>query len=1053
MPAGIVIRGGRTDIAGPTAQMLLEGGDFLHAVAPIPSTTALRSCLACQTGTTGENGSTVRCRTTIIDDVQVCMCKGGLRSQRSEWDRRELLDEHQPWGPYTQMSRRTAGIPYGHTMFVLTLLIGGLADVARAQTPAAPANPALPPAAAQTLDALNNTAGLTINTAKGCCPPPTIWDWLGCKQAKQHLSNTSKAIHQLPLVQSLTAGLRTAFQAVGLAQPQGPPGPAPPGGPGAGGPGGPGGGAQGAGAVAAKIEANKAASAATIQNLEYLAAQDCNRYPEVVPAILQELDNPDELVRYTAITSLKKQCKNFRCSTLPATRILYRINHSKFCKPCGCCCGCQCQDQVIVKLTDLLLDKNALGQPRERSFRIREMASQILAECLDNRGRAPDREKRRVEPDPSRGPIPDVGPTEEKTIDFEPVNSVSTLKTVPSDFRSDTPNTRTKAARGAIQLASHSETVSDVNLTDTNRAQAALAKEALGRLQKLESDGVSPDSKEFQKAYSQLCRSTLQLAIAGYDEFESVLLEEAERWYDERSDSRLAMMAVASVCCLAESKLNGPWTDRRKWIVRRAKYLTFAADQFPHQSKLVVDHLMETADLSAGADLPEVEQACLQRVVDHFGETQAAVAANQRLNSLKPSSPFRSDNAIPIPVYVAQEQQTVTSADKLLPANAVQTPQPSVDDQSAVSEPLTIPSVVAEPYCEECEQTRVFAPAPIEFELAPASPNWTADVPTITTTPAQNISMSSVLSQNTSESSSDEPNLDEPWFKMTELPGDVYDRAFKALAINGQAMCFPECDDDVLRPYNNRSAIKLAPFSLFQIEGAQPGNVLRLSYKTVYGYDRPDRSEHFWRRIGTLGPRLPERRLDYQDFVFYNETGSANTSVYTEIPVRLLNPEVNGNTAGPGDMVIGLKSVIINDPNYVITSITKTVTPIGVSRRGLGQGFLSLEQGLLAVWRIGRSTHLHAEAKFMYPIGADPIFGGEIVRSGLGLSRVLWSDVISPPQPDADGLILTTELLFTSFLDGFETLPSGALADADTTTINHHMGLRRMWSDRFSTGH
>ncbi|MFG0294906.1 MAG: hypothetical protein ACF8PG_03285, partial [Maioricimonas sp. JB045] len=80
----------------------------------------------------------------------------------------------------------------------LILLCGGLlivlmgAGPAHAQFPALPgADQPVPEAAQETLDALTDTSGLTINTAKGCCKP-SIWDFLGVHEVHEHLHERSE---------------------------------------------------------------------------------------------------------------------------------------------------------------------------------------------------------------------------------------------------------------------------------------------------------------------------------------------------------------------------------------------------------------------------------------------------------------------------------------------------------------------------------------------------------------------------------------------------------------------------------------------------------------------------------------------------------------------------------------------------------------------------------------------------------------------------------------------------------------------------------------------
>jgi hypothetical protein len=311
-------------------------------------------------------------------------------------------------------------------------------------------------------------------------------------------------------------------------------------------------------------------------------------------------------------------------------------------------------------------------------------------------------------------------------------------------------------------------------------------------------------------------------------------------------------------------------------------------------------------------------------------------------------------------------------------------------------------------------------------------------------------------------------------FGPNPLQEDVVDRAQRALQANEFAYLHLQEEDDIVERYNNSVGISIAPYSLFHIDGALPGNVFRVRFSSVYGYDRPDRSEYFWKAIDGRGPAAAatdvpraETGLNYQQFYVYNETSTGMASAFTEYPLYLLDPEQNANTAGPGDLTVGLKAVLIKDENWTVTSVTKTYTPVGTPKRGLGRGHLALEQGVAVQLRAGRKTYLHSDLRFHYPIAADPDHGGEVLIGGIGFSRILWTDPIAPPIGRSRALILTAETVITSFLDGLVTVPTqpviaapgakGAfftpkLAEADMTSFIQNVGLRAIWTKRFSTG-
>ena len=112
---------------------------------------------------------------------------------------------------------------------------------------------------------------------------------------------------------------------------------------------------------------------------------------------------------------------------------------------------------------------------------------------------------------------------------------------------------------------------------------------------------------------------------------------------------------------------------------------------------------------------------------------------------------------------------------------------------------------------------------------------------------------------------------------------------------------------------------------------------------------------------------------------------------------------------------------------------------------------------MLLQLRAAPCTYLHSDLRFHFPVGADDL-AGEVLIAGIGFSHVLWSDPIAPPIGRSRALILTGETVITSFLDGTVTpgivgaVPAAIRQDAETTSVMQHIGLREVWTKRFSTG-
>jgi hypothetical protein len=227
-------------------------------------------------------------------------------------------------------------------------------------------------------------------------------------------------------------------------------------------------------------------------------------------------------------------------------------------------------------------------------------------------------------------------------------------------------------------------------------------------------------------------------------------------------------------------------------------------------------------------------------------------------------------------------------------------------------------------------------------------------------------------------------------------------------------------------------------YAPFILDIARPMNQTALRGDLVYGWGLPDRSEAFWARtVSGLGPKLPERSVSYQDLAYLTEVGGSNFSVRTVVPLRAVNPEFNGNTAGMGDMQLLTKTVLLNGSRWTLTQVNDVWFNTGAVGKGLGKGHISMAPGLLAAFQWSDTTCVHAQCKYEFPIAADPTFAGEILHWGFGLSH-LWYD------SDAFAVIPTIEASFISLLTGQATqFPAPVPRPVDGETVSTmHFGVR-----------
>jgi len=225
-------------------------------------------------------------------------------------------------------------------------------------------------------------------------------------------------------------------------------------------------------------------------------------------------------------------------------------------------------------------------------------------------------------------------------------------------------------------------------------------------------------------------------------------------------------------------------------------------------------------------------------------------------------------------------------------------------------------------------------------------------------------------------------------------------------------------------------------FALFEIDAAKPFNNYRLRFNSFYRQQYPDRAEYLWAKTGVRGPPLPENLLDFQELRLLMESGSGKFSTGIEIPFRWTNPDVNNNHAGIGDLRLTLKTVLFEGQRLMLTHIFRTQFNTGSSKMGMGTGHIALEPGFLAHYQWGDRTWLHGELKYHIPLGGTPVFSGEVMEYGVGLSHLLW-------ESDSVALIPTFEAVGWSVLNGTKTDPFGVPIPADVDTIvNLFPGLR-----------
>lgn len=231
------------------------------------------------------------------------------------------------------------------------------------------------------------------------------------------------------------------------------------------------------------------------------------------------------------------------------------------------------------------------------------------------------------------------------------------------------------------------------------------------------------------------------------------------------------------------------------------------------------------------------------------------------------------------------------------------------------------------------------------------------------------------------------------------------------------------------------------------IDSAIPGNIFRLRYDDAYNARRPTRAEFIYARTAPQGPGLPlpEPSIDFQEATAYLEKQiSPCFSAFVELPTRFLNPDVNANAAGFGDMNAGFKYVFWQGETGLATFQFRTYIPTGDAERGLGTHHVSLEPSLLFYRAVGDKAAIEGELRYWVPVGGTE-FAGDILRYGIGFRYEVFNNGYLRINP-------VTELVTWTVLSGQESFvfPSGLPAvqgAAGDTIVNVKVGVRFAWEN------
>jgi hypothetical protein len=244
----------------------------------------------------------------------------------------------------------------------------------------------------------------------------------------------------------------------------------------------------------------------------------------------------------------------------------------------------------------------------------------------------------------------------------------------------------------------------------------------------------------------------------------------------------------------------------------------------------------------------------------------------------------------------------------------------------------------------------------------------------------------------------------------------------------------------------------IADSTVGYIDGAIPGSQLRLRFDAGYNNPVPNRGEFFYQRSPEAPGDLAERKVDFQEISVYAEAAlSRQFSVFAEVPIRFLNPTVDSDVKGLGDMNVGFKWAFLFEDNYVLSFQLRAYAPTGNGSIGLGNSHVTLEPAFLGYCRLTDRLSTEGELRLWVPItqtgfvagsvsGGSADFESDVIRYGVGLHY----DIVQTPR-----LVVSpvTEVVGWTFLDGKKTvaLPDGTGVDLSArgdTIVNLKVGAR-----------
>ena len=172
------------------------------------------------------------------------------------------------------------------------------------------------------------------------------------------------------------------------------------------------------------------------------------------------------------------------------------------------------------------------------------------------------------------------------------------------------------------------------------------------------------------------------------------------------------------------------------------------------------------------------------------------------------------------------------------------------------------------------------------------------------------------------------------------------------------------------------------------LDSSVPQTQVRLIFDANYDDRRSTRNEYIFPKSGTPGSPgwwTPEPRVDWQELKSYVEVAFlSQMSAFFALPTRWVNPDVNPNDWGVGDLQIGLKYAFVETGGLSLTGQLRGTIPMR-SGPGLTTDHYSVEPAFLFYLRPIAWMAVEGQLKYWVPLCGTE-FSGQLVDYGVGVS-------------------------------------------------------------------